>query len=375
MARVPRIAASIGLGTWLGQSLIRFWQLLILGAAILGGTLQYLGPPPPPIRAVVLVPATPGQPEAPKEAYGPPPPPVVQPIVITPTPEPIAELLEPAPGLPDARLPRIGPEGQTPRQAYAIPFDREDKRPRIGLVVVGIGLNGTDSEDAIRSLPPSVTMGFSPYANRAADLVAMARKRGHELILSLPLEPRDAPLNDAGNAALLVSAPAEQNERRLQWSLSRMEGYVGVIGALGRLRGERFSQSGEPMRLMLQSIATRGLMYIDPRPGVGQIPLAWGRAIDMIIDESPLREDIETRLRELEELARERGNVLAIASAPLPITVGRIATWAATLPERGFVLAPVSVLANEPDLSPPPVRPVPPHYPSESRLDRQERVR
>ncbi|MSP29752.1 MAG: hypothetical protein EXR09_04665 [Acetobacteraceae bacterium] len=81
------------------------------------------------------------------------------------------------------------------------------------------------------------------------------------------------------------------------------------------------------------------------------------------------------RLHQLKHLARERGSVLEMASAPLRITVGRIAVWNAGPAERGLLLASVNALVNEPDTAPPPVNPIPPYQPSELRLDRQERVR
>ena len=375
MLRVSRIAALIGMGNPLGRGLVRFWQSLAIAGVVLAGVLQVLGPPPSGVRDMALVVAPTGPTEASLAVTGPPPPPVVRQVVVRPTPAPIAVLQEPAAGLAGATLPRIGPDGRAPRDAYAVPFDRTDSRPRIGLIMLGLGLNGADTEEAIRSLAAGSTVAFSPYAQRFDPHVAAARARGHELLMSLPLEPRDAPMNDAGNQSLLVSAPVEQNLRRLEWSLSRFPGYVGAIGALGALRGERFSVSGEPMRLMMQTLAARGLLYIDPRAGSGATPLVWGRAIDVIIDQTPQRSDIELSLQKLEQMARERGSVLAMASAPLPVTVGRIAVWAAGLAERGLVLAPVSVLVNEPDTAPPPVQPIPPYQPSESRLDRQERVR
>jgi hypothetical protein len=75
---------------------------------------------------------------------------------------------------------------------------------------------------------------------------------------------------------------------------------------------------------------------------------AWGRVVDIIVDDPPVRGDIDAKLTRLEQLARERGSALGLASAPFPIAVGRIAVWAAGLEDRGIALVPVSALVRRP---------------------------
>ena len=49
------------------------------------------------------------------------------------------------------------------------------RRPRVGLLLAGMGLNQTDSDAAIRSLPGGVTLAFSPYAQNVTKLLSAAR--------------------------------------------------------------------------------------------------------------------------------------------------------------------------------------------------------
>ena len=311
----------------LARSLAWFWLALLAGGAALALTLQVLGPPP--------VPAPAAQPATPAE---------IPAATSTRIPAPFAALREPAPAIPGAYLPRIAADGRTPMRAYAAPFDASDRRPRIGVLLAGIGLNGADSEAAINGLPGAVTLAFSPYAQRTAPLLEAARARGHEFLISLPLEPQGSPQHDAGHQALLVSATAEQNLRRLDWSLAQIGGYVGATGALGALRGERFAGATQPMRDMLQTLAGRGLLYVDPRPGATLPAAVTGRSVDLVIDMAQQRLQIERSLRQLEQIAGERGSALGLAGAPLPVTVGSLAAWAAGLEERGFILAPITAL-------------------------------
>ncbi len=257
---------------------------------------------------------------------------------------PDAALSEPAPDYPGAFLPRIGPDGRPPRILYAGGTDPNDRRPRIGLVLSGIGLSGEESRAAIDDLPAAVTLAFSPYAAAAEPLLAAARARGHEILLSLPLEPQNYPLNDAGPETLLTGAPAAENARRLEWVLSRITGYAGTTGALGGLHGERFAAQSVTFSLLQRDLARRGLFYIDPRPGAPAPADIPGRAIDLIIDSPPSEAAISAALDQLADRALAHGSALGLADLPRPVTVARIAAWAGTLAAHGLALVPASAL-------------------------------
>jgi polysaccharide deacetylase 2 family uncharacterized protein YibQ len=67
--------------------------------------------------------------------------------------------------------------------------------------------------------------------------------------------------------------------------------------------------------------------------------------VDVLIDERPMRAEIDQRLAELERIARERGAALGLSGAS-PLAVERLAAWAAGVEARGFALAPASALAS-----------------------------
>jgi hypothetical protein len=257
-------------------------------------------------------------------------------------------LQEPGPHGP---LPRIGPDGRTPIRAYGHPFDRTDQRPRIGLVVGGLGMNAAVTEEAIRRLPAAVTLAFSPYAARIDFLLDQARSKGMELLIALPLEPAGHPtINNAGNRALLTRLSPAENRDHLEWALSRFGGYVGAVGALGPMRGERFAEFAETLHPVQDALRGRGLLYVDPRPGARPPERAWGRSVDIVVDEPATRGEIERKLNALERLARERGTAgaLGYAGEASPVLVDRIAVWAGGVEGRGLALAPVSAMIRRP---------------------------
>jgi polysaccharide deacetylase 2 family uncharacterized protein YibQ len=246
-------------------------------------------------------------------------------------------------------LPRVAVDGRMPMQVYGAGFDSSTRRPRVGLVLAGLGLNQADSEAAIHALPGGVTLAFSPYARNPAKLLSAARAAEHEFLVSIPMEPQGFPLNDPGRQALMTSLSPEQNKARLEWALSRFAGYVGAIGAEGSLRGERFASLPEEMGPVLQQLASRGLLYVDPRPGAAPSPFVWSKTVDLVID-APASgaADIDAKLVQLARLAREKGSALGFAGAVRPVTTQRLAAWANNVAADGLALAPVSALAQMP---------------------------
>ena len=337
------------------NGLARFWICLVALLAICGATLQILGPPqhsPPPRPVADARPPPQPQPAAPAPApLASQVPPAQRPGRSTPGPiaDPDPALLEPMAGSTTDLLPRIADDGRMPMQVYAAGFDGTSRRPRVGLLIAGIGLSQSDSEAAIHSLPGGVTLAFSPYAQSPAKLLDDARLAEHEYLLSIPMEPQGFPLNDPGPQALMTSASPEQNHARLDWALSRMRGYVGVTGALGAgLLGERFASLPDELQPLLADLAHRGLLYVDPRQNAASLPLAWNRSVDLVIDTPDDAAAIDDKLAQLSRLAHTRFIALGLATAPRPVTIQRIAAWADGLTADRLALAPVSALVKPP---------------------------
>lgn len=282
------------------------------------------------------------------------PPPLAPPAAETSAAAPVRAIPAPDPALLEpgrhGGLPRIGDDGRTSIRAYARDFDRRDTRPRVGIVVADIGLSATQMGEAIRRLPGAVALALSPYAARPGQAAERARERGMETLIAIPMEPAGYPLNDPGDRALLTGQPMAENLDRLDWALSRAQGYVGAIGAIGGMRGERFAALPEAIGAVQQALFQRGLLYIDPRPGAPPPARAWGRSVDVLLDEpAGTRGEIDRRLAELEAVARDRGTALGLAGSASPVVVERIAAWAQGLEARGLVLAPVSAMIRRPE--------------------------
>jgi uncharacterized protein len=357
------------LSGWRG--LARFWGALLLLLVVSGTALQTMGPAPKPAyrpRPVAEAAGTPtvpadklpsphapaaaSEPNVPRQAGQP-----FQPGHDTPgrsTPGPVTDpdpaMQEPLASDPKMMLPRISIDGRAPMSAYAGGFDTSGLRPRVGILIAGIGMSEADSLAAIKRLPAGVTLAISPSAGDLNHLLAVARSNEHEYLLSLPMEPQGYPVNDPDDrTALMTSVSPAENMTRLYAMLGRITGYVGVTNVLGPMRGERLSGIPELFDPVLKEVAARGLLFVDARTSQKVLPDAWNRSTDVVLDEDPLdAATLDQRLDLLTHLALVKGSALGVASAPRPVTVERIAAWANTLGSKGLALAPVSALVLPP---------------------------
>jgi len=236
-------------------------------------------------------------------------------------------------------------EGLKPFTAYAAEADRAKaaKMPIVAIVMGGLGVGAAKTVDAILRLPAAVTLAFTPYGSDPTKLVERARAQHHEILLQIPMEPYDYPDNDPGPQTLLTTLAPEQNVDRLYWHLSRFQGYAGIANFMGA----RFVATDTAMAPIVKEAAKRGLGYFDDGSARSVAPsLSAAQAMpfakaDVAIDAVPTSGEIDRALAKLEDLAKERGFAVGVASA-LPISIERISVWARTLEGRGLLLVPLT---------------------------------
>lgn len=221
--------------------------------------------------------------------------------------------------------------------------------PKIAIVVDGLGLSQTTTQEALSLLPPDITLAFAPYGNSLARWTQKARSQGHELLVQVPMEPFDYPNNDPGPHTLLTTAKTEANKANLNWVLGRFDSYVGVMNYMGA----RFSADELAGSDFMREIQSNGLLYLESgasgRSRLNAIATNMNvpnLKADLVLDFQGRAADIETRLIQLETIAQENGFALGIASA-FPTSVRTISEWTQSLRQRGFALVPITTLLQQ----------------------------
>lgn len=235
-------------------------------------------------------------------------------------------------------LPVVPRNGRTPWQAYARPFEAPAGKPRMAVVVAGLGLDRDATEAAVAKLPPEVTLAFSPYAGNLEQWVKKARDAGHEVMVMLPAQAEGFPARDPGPWGQLVGNPVEENIGRLEQVLARVPGAFGVLAPDGA-----FVRSAK-LAPILTALKERGLAFAGEGAKLEvELPHA---AVTDSIDTDLFRDSIEVRLNDAAAAARQRGHGLMVVS-PRPVAFDRLLGWFQRLGEQGLVLAPVSAVVSQ----------------------------
>jgi polysaccharide deacetylase 2 family uncharacterized protein YibQ len=342
------------------------WTLILTACALLLGGLGiglFLGtqlrPTPPPRRVAhtaVTVPIAPPVPASPVPAplAEPSPHPSAPPEH---NPEAADEIPAPASPTPSKKaepsgrsqlaamsFPKPPPpfEGTPPWIVNAVAAPPTLGRPMIALVIDDMGLDRRRSARAI-GLPGPVTLSFLPYAEDLPAQTALARSRGHELLVHVPMEPLGS-ANDPGPDALTIGLAGDEITARLRRDLARFDGFVGINNHMG----SKFTGNGPGMAAVMGELRARGLLWFDSRTTAGSVGVALAREYDVphverdiFLDNNPALPAVQRQLAELEAVARRHGAAVAIGH-PKDNTLEALAAWLPSVAERGFVLVPLT---------------------------------
>lgn len=262
-----------------------------------------------------------------------------------------AELIETTPA---GRLPRVAGNGCMPWLAYAGEFDHLDReRPRLGIAVIGIGLNQGLTQKAVETLPPGTTLVFVPETPNLDRWIQRARERGMEALLLMPSQnPQGS--HEPGMPPLQKGLAPDENLRRLRAVLGKAQGYVGVALLPGPVLEDRAT-----IAPVLAEIRDRGLLVLEFERWNGKSlvhaisremgipystdidsPIAWIDRFDTD-DRQTTARDIDNGLGEVEKFVRQARFGLGWSLAR-PLAIERIAAWSAGVRTRGIALAPVT---------------------------------
>jgi polysaccharide deacetylase 2 family uncharacterized protein YibQ len=251
---------------------------------------------------------------------------------------------------PSGPLPKRAADGRRPVDVYARPWSGA-RGARVAIVIGGLAVSQTGTQEAIAKLPPEVTLAFASSGNSIDRWMQAARQSGHEILMQLPLEPFDYPNVNPGRSTLTVDASPEENTANLHWVLGRTTNYTGVMNYMGA----RFVADATAMKPLMEELGQRGLLYLDDgvsarstaqdAAGKSGVPFAAG---DTIIDDVQERGAILKKLDQLEATARAKGFALGTGSA-FNMTVDAVVTWVNEARKRGIEIVPVSAVANDPE--------------------------
>ncbi len=263
------------------------------------------------------------------------------------------EVSKPAETAPPEQEASRSPQAETPSgavpawRANAASYADPAGRPMVAVVIDDMGVDRAHSDRAA-ALPAPLTLAFLPYARDLGRQVRAARAAGHEILAHVPAEPGTIAV-DPGPHYLAVGRSEVELRRNIAWNLAQLDGFVGVNNHMG----SRFTADPTGMTVLMDELATRGLLFLDSRTTAATVGATTASAHgvpyaerDVFLDNDPSVEAILVQLAELEAEARRTGSAIGIGH-PHEATIEALALWLPEARKRGIALVPVSAVVAE----------------------------
>jgi hypothetical protein len=222
----------------------------------------------------------------------------------------------------------------------------EERRPMVAIVIDDMGYDMRRLRSLLE-VDAQITVAVLPHLRFSREVAVEAYSNGWEVLLHLPMEPRNS-ANNPGKGALLTAM--DEGEVRLQME-EDLKGVPHVSGVNNHM-GSRFTEDAALMRTVLDVVRDRDMFFLDSRTTSGSVAGRLAREMgvkgverSVFLDNTRDPEYIKARLAELVRIARKRGKAVAIGH-PYPETIEALKSTVGAMQQDGIEVVRVSDLVE-----------------------------
>ena len=206
---------------------------------------------------------------------------------------------------------------------------RKKKTISTGTVAIIVDDMGSSIQEANSLMSINVPLTFSviPGLSKAREVDRVAHERGYQVMVHIPMEPKDYPRQRLEDNGLLLSQPDAEIPQRVTSYFNQVPHAAGANNHMG----SRFTEDGNKMKVVLNQIKAHGLFYIDSRTTPNSVGLSLAQAMDIdaagrnvFLDNTKDIGAITTQLEQLASLARKKGSAIGICH-PHKVTIQALA--------------------------------------------------
>lgn len=217
--------------------------------------------------------------------------------------------------------------------------------PLLVIVIDDLGLHSGRLE-GLMGLKMPLTLSFLPYAKQTPQLVQKARRRGFEIMVHVPMQPKDAKIN-SGPDTLRLSMSKSDILRVLKKNLEAFDGAVGINNHMG----SAFTESEEKMTPVIRHLKAKEMIFLDSQTSSrtkGHL-LAKREGVhalmrDVFIDHNKDTMSIKRNLHYADKIARKKGYAVAIGH-PYSETIKALKEWSQER-KKDVTIIPASMLVR-----------------------------
>jgi len=186
--------------------------------------------------------------------------------------------------------------------------------PKIAIIIDDLGYDN-DIAISFGQLDLPISLSVLPLAPYTKSIVNEANKRGYELILHLPMEPKNYPYLNPGPGALLTKMDENEIRNTIRDHLKRMSGVRGVNNHMGSY----FTERDDKMTIVLKELKKRNLFFIDSRTTSQTVAFGLAKKIgvpvanrSVFLDNNLSPKAIRFQMERLLGIARHSGTAVGI---------------------------------------------------------------
>jgi hypothetical protein len=186
--------------------------------------------------------------------------------------------------------------------------------PSVALILDDLGYDKKIAQK-FAQLNVALTFSILPHSPFQQRIARLARSKGLEIMIHMPMEPVEYPEVDPGPGTLLTSMSPDELIDQLDQNLNTLPGVKGVNNHMG----SRLTSESTQMYQIFSVLKQRGLFFIDsrttaeslcePSARLFQIPFAQR---DVFIDHYLKPDFIRNQIKELIRIAKKNGEAVGI---------------------------------------------------------------
>ncbi len=191
----------------------------------------------------------------------------------------------------------------------------EDKLPKVAIIIDDLGYDRKIAEKFLE-LDVALTFSILPFSPHQKKIARMARAKGVEVMLHLPMEPKEYPAVDPGQGTLLADMEPDQLIAQLEKNLDTLSEIKGVNNHMG----SRLTAESSQLYQIFSILKKRGLFFVDSRTTADSLCRPTARMFkvpfaqrDVFLDHHQQPEFIRKQIKELIEIAQSHGEAVGIA--------------------------------------------------------------
>jgi polysaccharide deacetylase 2 family uncharacterized protein YibQ len=219
-------------------------------------------------------------------------------------------------------------------------------RPKIAIIIDDLGYDPHLATSFLQTNLP-LSLSVLPASPFRRQVIREAKEVGCELLVHLPMEPKNFPLVKPGRDALLVHMNSAEIKEIVEKSLNRVAGAKGVNNHMG----SRFTENREKMRVFLKELGRRGLFFVDSRTSNSSVGAKLAEELgiptaerSVFLDNTPDTEAIRIQMERLLNVADHTGAAIGIGH-PNKETVEVLKKYGSKL-RKEYLVVPVSRIVS-----------------------------